>query len=61
MKRKELKELAKKIAKQEKILQNSENPKERAAAQDEIMRLSGHISSLEDMTILDEMIQEILA
>ena len=61
MKRKELKELAKKIAKQEKILQNSEDPKECAAAQDEIMRLSGHISSLEDMTILDEMIQEILA
>ena len=61
MKRKELKELAKKIAKQEKIIQESDDPKIQQAAQEEIMRLSGHIKSLEDMTILDEMIQEILA
>lgn len=60
MKKKELKNLAQKIAKYEHIIQTSQNAKEVANAQDEIMRLSGAVKNFEDMMILDEMIQEFL-
>lgn len=60
MKKKELKNLAQKIAKCEHIIQTSQNMKEVASAQDEIMRLSGAVKNFEDMMILDEMIQEFL-
>ena len=60
MKRKELKNIAKKIAKAELIVQTSEDPVAVKKAQQEIMELSGQALSLEDMTIIDEMVQEIL-
>lgn len=61
MKRKELKNLAQKIAKQEQILQNSNDSKEIAKAQNEIMKLSGCVESMDDMIIIDEIVQEILS
>lgn len=60
MKRKELKNLAKKIAKAELIVQNSEDKNEIVRAQDEIIELSGRVSTIEDMIELDDLIQEIL-
>ena len=60
MKRKELKNLAQKIAKAEKIIQTSDNPKAIKKAEQEIMMLSGQVDSLADMTAIDELVQEIL-
>lgn len=61
MKRKELKNLAKKIAQAEYTIQTSNNQEEIQRAQMEIMTLSSHVDSLEDITIIDEMVQELLA
>lgn len=61
MKRKELKNLAKKIAQAEYIVQTSDNQDEIQRAQMEIMTLSSHVDSLDDITIIDEMVQELLA
>ena len=61
MKRKELKNLAKKIAQAEHIIQTSNNQDEIQRAQIEIMTLSSHVDSLDDITIIDEMVQELLA
>lgn len=61
MKRKELKNLAKKIAQAEHIVQTSDNQDEIQRAQMEIMILSSHVDSLDDITIIDEMVQELLA
>lgn len=60
MKRKELKNLAQKIAKLENIVQTSDDQKAISRAQDEIMTLSGHIQSIEDMVLLDDLIQELM-
>lgn len=60
MKKKELKNLAQKIAKWEQILQTSQDQEEIREAQNQIMSLSGRVQSLEDMVLLDDMIQEIL-
>lgn len=61
MKKKELKNLAQKIAKAELIIQSSDSSMaERAKAEQEIMRLSSHVDKLEDMIVIDEMVQEIL-
>lgn len=60
MKKKELKNLAKKIAKYELILQNSTDEKEKKQVQSEIMKLSSEVHSFEDIDLLDEMIQELL-
>ena len=60
MKRKELKELAKKIAKAELIIQRNEDPQQVQQAKDEIMKLSGHVDSLEDIMLMDEFVQDIL-
>lgn len=60
MKRKELKNLAQKIAKQERIVQTSDNPNEVQRAQNEIMKLCGCVESIEDITIIDEMVAELL-
>lgn len=60
MKRKELKNLAKKMAKQEVIIQTSSNPDEVQAAQAEIMKLSRCVDCMDDIIILDEMIQDLL-
>lgn len=61
MKRKELKNLAKKIAQAEHIVQTSDDQDEIQRAQMEIMTLSSHVDSLDDITIIDEMVQELLA
>lgn len=61
MKRKELKNLAKKIAQAEHIVQTSDNQDQIQRAQMEIMTLSSHVDSLDDITIIDEMVQELLA
>lgn len=60
MKRKELKNLANKIAKLEQIIQRNEDPKQVQQVKDEIMKLSGHVDSLEDIMLMDELIQDIL-
>lgn len=61
MKKKELKNLAKKIADAEYIVQTSDDKKKVAKAQQEIFELSGHVESLDDMTAIDELVQEILS
>ena len=61
MKRKELKNIAKKIAQAEHIIQTSDNQDEIQRAQMEVMTLSSHVDSLDDITIIDEMVQELLA
>ncbi len=60
MKKKELKALAQKIAKYEKVVQTSTNKNEVRDAQMKIMNLSESVDSLEDMMALDEIIQDIL-
>lgn len=60
MKKKELKNLAQKIAKAERIVQTSDDPKAVKKAEQEIMELSGHVTSIEDMVIIDEMVQDLL-
>ena len=61
MKRKELKRLAEKIAKAELVIQTSDDPKVIKRAEQEIMELSGNVDSLDDMTAIDELVQEILS
>jgi hypothetical protein len=61
MKRKEIKNLAKKIAQAELIIRNSNDPIEIQEAKDEIMRLSCSVRSMEDMLALDEAIQDYMA
>ena len=61
MKRKELKNLAEKIAKCEYTLQNSNDEIEINNAQLEIMRLSSRVDDFQDIDTLDEMVQEILS
>ena len=60
MKQKELKNLAKKIAKAEIIIRDSNDPEAIKRAESEVMKLSGHVDRLEDMVILDDLVQEIL-
>ena len=60
MKNKELKNIAKKIAKAELIIQANEDPKAVKRAQQEIMELSGQVTNLDEMVIIDEMVQDIL-
>jgi hypothetical protein len=60
MRQKELRNLAKKIAEAEYIVQHSEDQKEVLKAQNKIVELSGHVKNLEDIMIIDEMVQEII-
>ena len=60
MKQKELKNLAKKIAKLELTIQNTDDTNVIAECEQEIMYLTGKVTSFEEIDILDEMIQEIL-
>ena len=57
MKKKELKSLAVQIARAERTLQTSSDAKEIANAQSEILRLSKRVTSLEDLMLLDDLIQ----
>ena len=60
MKTKELKNLAKKINIFLLIVQTSDDPQAIHKAQNQIMELSSHVHSLDDITTIDEMVQEIL-
>lgn len=60
MKRKELKNLAKKIANAELIIQSSDDKEKIHRAEQEVIELSGHVDSLDDIAIIDEMVQEFL-
>lgn len=60
MKRKEIKNLAQKIAKYERIIQTSDDKKAIAQAEDEIMKVSSSVRSLEDMMAIDELVLELL-
>ena len=61
MKKKELKNLAEKIAKQEYVIQTSDDDDAIQAAQNEIMRLTNRVRDFQDLDVIDEMIQEILS
>ena len=61
MKRKELKNLAEKIAKQEYIIQTSNDDVAVQAAQEEIMRLSSRVHDFQDIDLIDEMVQDLLS
>ena len=60
MNKKEIKNVAKQIAKAELTIQNSTDQKERKYAMDMIIALSSKLSSLEEMERVDEMVQKIL-
>lgn len=60
MKKKELKNLAEKIAKCEYVIQNSNDSAAVQAAQEEIMRLSSRVHDFQDIDIIDEMVQDLL-
>ena len=60
MNKKEIKNLAKQIAKAESTIQNSTDQKERKYAMDTIIALSSKLSSLEEIERVDEMVQKIL-
>lgn len=57
MKKKELKQIAEQIAHAEVNLQKSDNPEKVRELKEKIIKLSSRITSLEDMMILDELIQ----
>jgi hypothetical protein len=59
MKKKELKDLAKHIAKAELVLQSNADPITRKNAMNEIMALSDQVP-YDDMMIVDEMVQKII-
>ena len=61
MKAKEIKNLAKKIAQQELIIINATSLEEKARAEQEIIRLSACVKSIDDMIAVDDAVQEILA
>ena len=60
MNKKEIKNLAKQIAKAESTIHNSTDQKERKYAMDTIIALSSKLSSLEEIERVDEMVQKIL-
>lgn len=61
MKMKELKNLAKKIAKCEQVIRNSDDEDAVHRAEEEVIKLSGSVKSLEDIMIIDELVQELLS
>lgn len=60
MKKKELKNLAKKIAECEFIIQTSQDNDEKERAKNDIFKLTSGINSFEDLDLMDEMVQEFL-
>ena len=60
MKKKELKNLAAKIAKYERIIQTSDDKQAVRQAENEIMKLSSSVDRLEDMVAIDELVMELL-
>ena len=60
MKQKEIKNLAQKIAKYERIVQTSDDNKVVRQAQEKIMELKSSVTSFEDMVAIDEYVMELL-
>ena len=60
MKMKERKNLAKKIAKYQRIILDSEDKNAVRQAEEEIIKLSGSVQNWEDILIIDELVQELL-
>ena len=60
MKMKERKNLAKKIAKQQRIIQDSDDKNAIHEAEQEIIKLSGQVQNWEDILIIDELVQDLL-
>ena len=60
MKQKEIKNLAKKIAQQEMLLQKATSTEEKQRIEQEIIRLSACVKTVDDMVSLDEAIQDLL-
>ena len=60
MKQKEIKNLAQKIAKYERIVQTSDDKKLVRQAQEKIMELTNSVTSLDDMVAIDEAVMELL-
>ena len=60
MKTKEIKNLAKKIAKYEYIIQTSDDKKMVRQAQEKIMELTSSVTNLDDMIAIDEAVMELL-
>ena len=61
MKQKEIKNLAQKIAKYERIVQESDDKHLVRQAQEKIMELTSSVTSLDDMVAIDELVMELLA
>lgn len=61
MKKKELRNFAKKIASLEYTCQISDDEQEIAKAQAEIMKIANHIGRIEELDEIDSLVQEILA
>jgi hypothetical protein len=61
MKKKELMNIAKKIAAAERILSESADPAEKRKAEQEILTLSRKVTNLADICLLDEIVQDILS
>ena len=61
MKRKEKKQLAEKIAKYERIIQQNTDEELIKEAQTKIMELSSHVDDINDIMEVDEMVQNLLA
>ena len=60
MKKKEIKNLAQKIAKYERIIQTSDDKHLIRQAQEKIMEITSSVNSLEDMVAIDELVMELL-
>lgn len=60
MKKKEIRNLAEKIVKYERIIQTSNDKEEISKAEKEIMKVSSSVKSLEDMMAIDEIVLEML-
>ena len=58
MTKKELKNLAKKIAVAEKSLGNAQDEEKQSYWKNQIMKLTSQVSDMEDLWILDELIQK---
>ena len=61
MKKKELMNIAKKIAAAETVLSTSADQAERDKAKQDILILSSKVTNLTDMCMLDDMVQDILS
>jgi protein subunit release factor A len=60
MTKKELKKLAKELARLERIVKTTEDNEVRYRAEQEIMTLTNKVEDLEDMVMIDEMVMTLL-